>query len=171
VAKRWESGWMRLAAPALVSAALATCVSAHAHPTEVAITFDDVPAATLIKNQAYVDHINIDLLARLRKNHLSATGFVSEGKVDELNRAHQRRNLRRWLAAGMELGNHTYSHESPNTLGARAYIVDIARGERVTGKLLQRRHQRIRWFRHPYLETGSPLAVREQIDHWLAVLP
>jgi peptidoglycan/xylan/chitin deacetylase (PgdA/CDA1 family) len=162
-----ENGWVGLLAPAIALAAVATCVSAHARPAEVALTFDDVPGATLIENQAYVDRINIELLAQLRKNQLSATGFVSEGKLNELNRRHQIRNLRRWLAAGMELGNHTYSHESPNTLGARAYIADIARGGRVTGKLLQRRHRHLRWFRHPYLETGSPPAVREQIDHWL----
>ena len=165
---RWESCWVRLLAPAIAMAALATCVSAHARPAEVALTFDDVPGATLIEDQAYIDHINIELLARLRKNHLSATGFVNEGKLDELNRTHQIQNLRRWLVAGMHLGNHTYSHESPNTLGAGAYITDIARGARMTGELLKRRHQHIRWFRHPYLETGSPLAVREQIDHWLA---
>lgn len=39
----------------------------------------------------------------------------------------------------MNLGNHTFSHESPNTLGAKGYIQDIARGEpAVRGLLLQR---------------------------------
>lgn len=165
---RRKSFWMRFSAAPFAVAALGTSVSAYARSTEVALTFDDLPGATLIESQSYVDYINIELLARLRENHLRATGFVNEGKLDELNRTHQIRNLKRWLAAGMELGNHTYSHESPNTMGPRAYIADIERGARVTGKLLQRRHGRLRWFRHPYLETGSPLVVRQQIDQWLA---
>lgn len=56
----------------------------------------------------------------------------------------------------MELGNHTFSHESPEHTWTRAYIADIRRGAEVTSKLLARRHRRLRWFRHPYLETGSP---------------
>jgi peptidoglycan/xylan/chitin deacetylase (PgdA/CDA1 family) len=166
--QRTESGTMRRLALIMALAALVASSAAHARPAQVALSFDDVPGATLLESQAYVDYINVKLLARLRKNHLPATGFVNEGKLDELNRVHQIRNLRRWLAAGMELGNHTYSHESPNTLGPDAYIADIERGARVTGALLRRRHQSLQWFRHPYLETGSPRSVREQIDQWLA---
>ena len=69
------------------------------------------------------------ILRGLKRHHFPATGFVNEGKLDELNRDRQIANLKRWLDAGMVLGNHTFSHESPNTLGAAAYISDIARGE------------------------------------------
>jgi hypothetical protein len=68
----------------------------------------------------------------------------------------------------MDLGNHTFSHESPNALGAEAYIADIARGEPVTTSLLRSYGRRLRWFRHPYLETGFPLSVKREIDGWLA---
>ena len=91
-----------------------------------------------------------------------------EGKLDDLVRGRQIAVLKAWRKAGMGLGNHTFSHESPNSIGAQAYIADIARGEPVTRALLAGRHQKLRWFRHPYLETGSPAPVRQAIDGWLA---
>jgi peptidoglycan/xylan/chitin deacetylase (PgdA/CDA1 family) len=68
----------------------------------------------------------------------------------------------------MNLGNHTFSHESPDQLGGQAYIQDIARGEPVTRSLLERRDKQLAWFRHPYLETGFPEPVKREIDGWLA---
>jgi peptidoglycan/xylan/chitin deacetylase (PgdA/CDA1 family) len=68
----------------------------------------------------------------------------------------------------MGLGNHTFSHESPDVLGGKGYIEDIARGEPVVRGLLQRRGQTLGWFRHPYLETGFPEPVKKEIDDWLA---
>jgi hypothetical protein len=115
-----------------------------------------------------VEDVNRRLLAGLRHHHIPATGFVVEGKLDELNRPRQIAILRQWLRAGMDLGNHTYSHESPNELGAAAYISDIAIGERVTKALLAEQGRTERWFRAPNLETGSPLPARRQIEDWLA---
>ena len=142
--------------------------SARARESRIALTFDDLPALTILNDQPYVDYLNAMILRGLKRHHFPATGFVNEGKLDELNRDRQIANLKRWLDAGMVLGNHTFSHESPNTLGAAAYISDIARGEPVTNALLLSHHQRLSWFRHPYLETGFPMSVRRTIDGWLA---
>ena len=133
----------------------------------IALTFDDLPALTILKNQASVNYLNTKLLQGLKRHKITATGFVNESKIDELDRSQQIRILERWLKASMDLGNHTYSHESPNILGAAAYINDIARGEPVTRGLLAAKHRRIGWFRHPYLETGTPEAVKREIDDWL----
>lgn len=133
----------------------------------VALTFDDLPGLTILHDQPYVDHFNQVLLRKLRRNHLPAIGFVNEGKLDELVRERQVANLKRWVDAGMDLGNHTFSHDSPNDVGARAYVADIVRGEPVTRALLKEHGKDLRWFRHPYLETGSPAPVREEIDQWL----
>jgi len=134
----------------------------------VALTFDDLPGLSLLASQPYVDYINLMLLRGLKKHHVPATGFVNESKLDNGARDHQVANLRRWLDAGMDLGNHTFSHESPNDLGAQRYIADIAKGEPVTKGLLAQHHKTMRYFRHPYLETGSPGAVKDAIDGWLA---
>ena len=145
-----------------------TTATAGFAPGTVALTFDDVPGLSILPDQAYVDRLNADLLAGLRRHHMPATGFVVEGKLDDLVRERQLAVLKAWAAAGMGLGNHTFSHESPNTLGADGYIADIIKGEPVTRALLAARHQKLRWFRHPYLETGSPAPVRAKIDGWLA---
>lgn len=155
----------------LLTSGLAILLAANpamAGPAKIALTFDDLPALTIVDNQAYDNAINDALLKGLRRHHFTAIGFVNESKLDDGHRQQQVKNLEKWLNAGMDLGNHTYSHESPNTLGADGYIADIEHGGLVTGSLLAKRHRRMQWFRHPYLETGSPLAVKEKIDGWLA---
>jgi peptidoglycan/xylan/chitin deacetylase (PgdA/CDA1 family) len=141
---------------------------ASASGGKVALTFDDLPALTILPDQRYVDYLNATVLRKLRAHHFPATGFVNEGKLDELTRDRQIANLQRWLDAGMDLGNHTFSHESATKVGATAYIADIIRGEAVTKRLLADRGQHLVWFRHPYLETGYPPAARDEIDSWLA---
>ncbi len=158
----------RLAGLLACFALVALAPNAQARSGKIALTFDDLPALSIFADQPYVNYLNDTLLRALRRRHLPAIGFVNEGKLDEINRAQQIANLDKWLAAGMNLGNHTFSHESPNTLGAEGYIKDIAKGEPVTRSLLLKRGKPLTWFRHPYLETGFPEAVKRQIDDWLA---
>lgn len=153
---------------AALSLSLLNPAPAIAESGKIALTFDDLPALTILDDQRYVNYLNEALLRGLKKHHLPAIGFVNEGKLDEIDRARQIAVLDEWLKAGMDLGNHTFSHESPNELGASDYIADIVRGEPVTKRLLAKHHKRMRWFRHPYLETGFPEAEKQQIDAWLA---
>lgn len=141
---------------------------AQARKGEVALTFDDLPALTLFNNQPYVNYLTEMLLRGLRRHHLPAIGFVNEGKLADIDRTQQIGVLRDWVKAGMDLGNHTFSHGSPNTMDVDAYIADIARGEPVTRQLLARRHRTLRWFRYPYLETGATPQIKQRIDNWLA---
>ncbi|MDB5700584.1 MAG: polysaccharide deacetylase [Sphingomonadales bacterium] len=152
----------------LTALALFTSAPVQAKGDSVALTFDDLPTMTLLHAQSYANYTNAKLLRGLHRHHLPAIGFVNEGKLDDLERAAQIDILRQWLDAGMSLGNHTFSHESPNKLLADGYIRDIARGEQVTRPMLVARHRDLRWFRHPYLETGMPLETKLKIDNWLA---
>lgn len=158
----------RLIALAAALAIIGAGQPALARTGKIALTFDDAPALTIFDDQSYDNAINDALLKGLKRHRFTAIGFVNESKLDDGHRKQQVANLEKWLNAGMDLGNHTYSHESPNTLGADGYIADIQRGGLVTGSLLAKRHRRMHWFRHPYLETGSPLAVKQKIDGWLA---
>lgn len=152
----------------LGSAALAAEPAAPPPPASVALTFDDLPSITLKNDQDYVDGTNRKLLKSLRRHHMSAIGFVNEGKLDEIVRARQIKVLQAWLRAGHNLGNHTFSHSTPNEIGERGYIEDIARGEHVIRPMMAKAGRKLQWFRHPYLETGSPQPVKDAIDHWLA---
>lgn len=147
---------------------IATAPQACAATGQVALTFDDLPALSIFADQPYVNYLNDMLLRGLRRHRLPAIGFVNESKLDEINRAQQIANLEKWLDAGMNLGNHTFSHESPDMLTAKGYIQDIAKGEPVTRDLLKQRAKPLNWFRHPYLETGAPEAVKREINDWLA---
>jgi peptidoglycan/xylan/chitin deacetylase (PgdA/CDA1 family) len=162
--KRPRQRW--LWAPVLASLILGA-PGARAATGEVALTFDDLPALTLFADQSYVNYLNATLLRGLRRHRLPAIGFVNENKLDEIDRTQQIAVLKAWLDAGMNLGNHTYSHETPDKLGAAGYIADIARGEPVTRRLLKQHGKSLDWFRHPYLETGVPAAVKREIDNWL----
>lgn len=160
-------------APALV---LGLCGNGPAAPATatpppaatVALTFDDLPAITLKADQDYVDGTNRKLLKALRRHHVPAIGFVNEGKLDEIVRERQIKVLQAWLRAGFDLGNHTYSHSTPNDIGGHGYIEDIARGEHVIRPMMVHAGRKLQWFRHPYLETGTPAAVKAEINAWLA---
>ncbi|HWU03017.1 MAG TPA: polysaccharide deacetylase family protein, partial [Novosphingobium sp.] len=155
------------AAPSQGLAAPARPQASDNHAGEIALTFDDLPAISLVRRQSYVEDLNRRLLAGLRRHRIPATGFVNEGKLDEMNRRRQTAVLRQWLAAGMELGNHTYSHENPSDLGADGYIADIAQGEKVTRPMMAAAGRQLHWFRPPNLELGHPEPVRRQIADWL----
>lgn len=156
-----------VAAPALAQTSAAPA-AATPPPATIALTFDDLPGIVLRNDQDYVDATNKKLLAGLKRHHIPAIGFVNEGKLDEIIRDRQIAVLRRWLEAGHDLGNHTYSHSSPNSIGGKGYIADIARGEKVIRPMMKGAHRQLQWFRHPYLETGSPEAVKAEINAWLA---
>ena len=150
-----------------VSCAASLTVGARAEP--VALTFDDLPSLSLPLPTAYARTTTERLLRGLRRHHLPAIGFVNEGKLEGSDRPERVKLLRRWLEAGMDLGNHTYSHESLNKTPLDAYIADVLRGEAVTRRLLAERGRRPIWFRHPYLETGLTLEVRQAFENWLAM--
>ena len=73
-----------------------------------------------------------------------------------------------WLDAGLELGNHTYSHRDLNTVPLDQFQADVLRGETVTRGLLKGRAQRLRYFRHPFLHMGSDLKVRRAFEVFLS---
>ncbi len=133
----------------------------------VALTFDDLPTLSLTDQAPYAAQTTRALLAGLRRRHLPATGFVTEGKLAGPDRVRKIALLAEWLDAGMDLGDHGYSHESLNKTPVDAYIADVSLGERVTRALLAWRGRKPRWFRHPYLETGTTLQSRTTFETWL----
>lgn len=160
---------MRRWALAMLGAVMAVALAPAAVEAQdqVALTFDDLPSLTLLKSQAYVDYNNTMILRGLKHHHMPAIGFVNEGKLDDADRARQIADLKMWLDAGQDLGNHTYDHVSPNDIPAKAYIADIARGERVTRPMMAKYHKTETWFRYPYLETGKTLQEKTAIQDWL----
>ena len=72
-----------------------------------------------------------------------------------------------WLDYGFELGNHTYGHASLNQVGLQAWEEEVIRGETVTSLLLAQHKMKMRYFRHPYLDTGRDLHTRREAEAFL----
>jgi len=136
----------------------------------VAITFDDLPVASTAQDDATWSEITRKLLRTMTTNHVPIVGFVNEGKLYSADQLNQFRVdlLRKWLDAGLELGNHTFSHRSLNTTPLNEFEQDFLRGEPVTRDLLKARGMKLRYFRHPFLQTGRTLEKRQQFEAFLA---
>ena len=148
---------------------LALALSLAASPAAaegVAITFDDLPTMALSPTTDYASVTTRELLAGLKRNHIPATGFVNEVKLEARDKADRIGLLRQWLDAGMDLGNHTYDHPHFST-DVAAEIADIEKGEVETRKLLAARGRTPHWFRHPYLETGATAEAQRGLETWL----
>jgi len=136
---------------------------------QVAVTIDDLPAAMADRmSAADITAMTTKLLTTLRDQKIPVVGFVNEkklykpGEVDERIKA-----LQMWLDYGFELGNHTFSHASLNQVGLKAWEDDVIQGETVTRMLLAQHKMKLRYFRHPYLDTGRDLLTRRQAEEFL----
>jgi peptidoglycan/xylan/chitin deacetylase (PgdA/CDA1 family) len=134
----------------------------------VALTFDDLPTMALTGDAAYARETTKALLAGLRRHGAPATGFVIGERLEGGGGAEHTQLVKAWRDAGMGLGNHTYSHASLNKTPVADYIADVEHADRILRPLLVARGRRLRWFRHPFLETGETLEARKTFESWLA---
>ncbi|HEX8361965.1 MAG TPA: polysaccharide deacetylase family protein [Longimicrobium sp.] len=133
----------------------------------VAVTFDDLPWGRMrAYSDAQVAELTGQLVGQITSAGMPALGFVNEEKLE--GGTGREALLRRWVDAGLELGNHTYSHPSFWTTPRERYQAEVLDGERVTRRLMATRGTRPRFFRHPYLNTGPDLATKEAFERFLA---
>ena len=136
---------------------------------QVAITIDDLPAGMSDRLPATaITEMTAKLLGTLRDQKIPAVGFVNEKKLYKFGEVDERiKALQMWLDYGFDLGNHTYSHSSLNQVGLKAWEDDVIQGESVTKLMLAQRNKKLRYFRHPYLDTGRDLQTRRQAEAFL----
>ena len=138
---------------------------------EVAVTFDDLPGVAMLQGQrcnrkAY-EEINAKLLRTITSHKIPALGLVVGGRLcgretDVLP------ILEMWLNAGLELGNHSFSHFDLNTTPLDRYQADVIRGETLVKRLLQQRGKRLKYFRHPFLHAGKDAKTKTAFEKFLA---
>ena len=135
----------------------------------VAVTIDDLPAVTTQRTLEARRDITKRLLEHIRKAKVPAIGFVNENKLyrNEKRAEEEIALLKMWLDAGLELGNHTYSHRSLNQIPIADYKADLLKGETITKELLKAKGRAIRFFRHPYLQTGRSMEIKADLDAFL----
>jgi peptidoglycan/xylan/chitin deacetylase (PgdA/CDA1 family) len=153
-----------------LSAPRASGQAARQTDRQVAITIDDLPAGMANRLPAAdITAMTTKLLTTLRDQHIPAVGFVNErklyvpGEVDERIRV-----LQMWLDYGFELGNHTFNHASLNHVDLKTWEDQVIQGESVTRILLAQHKMKLRYFRHPYLDTGRDLQTRREAEAFLA---
>ncbi|MBZ5681190.1 MAG: polysaccharide deacetylase family protein [Acidobacteriia bacterium] len=151
---------------------LATSSSAQATKQpdrQVAVTIDDLPAGMSDRLPAAdITAMTAKLLGTLRDQKIPAVGFVNERKLYKLGEVDERiKALQMWLDYGFDLGNHTFSHPSLNQVGLKAWEDDVIQGESVIKLLLAQRNKKLRYFRHPFLDTGRDLQTRRQAEAFL----
>jgi peptidoglycan-N-acetylglucosamine deacetylase len=136
---------------------------------QVAITIDDLPAGSANQlSAAAITEMTSKLLGTLRDQKIPVVGFVNEKKLYKFGEVDERiKALRMWLDYGFDLGNHTFSHASLNQVGLPAWEDDVVQGENVIRLLLTERNKKLRYFRHPYLDTGRDLQTRRQAEAFL----
>jgi len=136
----------------------------------IVVTIDDLPfVAANVLPPDEVQAQTEKLLSHLRERRVPAIGFVNEGKLFEGEKEDPARValLELWLDASMELGNHTYSHLDRHSTPLEEFQEDVLRGEVVTRRLMAARGGAPRFFRHPFLHTGTDRETKEALETFL----
>jgi peptidoglycan/xylan/chitin deacetylase (PgdA/CDA1 family) len=136
---------------------------------EIAVTFDDLPAVSTQRDIGTWKEITTKLLKTISSNRIPAIGFVNENKLISDGQRDEARTalLRMWINAGLELGNHTYSHHSLNNTPLDEFESDTIRGEETVSRLLTEKGKKLRYFRHPFLHTGRSIETKKAFESFL----
>ncbi len=136
---------------------------------QVAVTIDDLPGGMADKLPAsQLTAMTTKLLGTLHDQKIPVVGFVNERKLYKPGEVDERiKLLEMWLDDGFELGNHTFSHASLNQIELKDWEGEVVQGESVIRILLTQHKMRLRYFRHPYLDTGRDLLTRRKAEEFL----
>ncbi len=136
---------------------------------EVAVTIDDLPQNGREFGLGRMKKMTEKLTRSVASHKVPAVGFVNEAQLFYApGEAGERiKLLDMWLAAGLELGNHTYAHRAFREITLAEYQEGVVRGETVTKILAARHNLPYRYFRHPYLDTGPNLESRDAFDRFV----
>ena len=150
------------------SALLGTVGAGGGPQRPILISVDDLPVAAgdLHTDPAERARITGDLLAALARHHVPAVGLVIWGNVaTDADRA----VLRRWRAAGHELGNHSAHHPDLTKTAADAYIADVEAGHAGLADFLAKEggSSSVRFFRYPFLDEGDTAAKLDAVRSYL----
>lgn len=142
--------------------------TAPAPTRAVAITIDDLVVGGRDLDGPRLEIMTTRILEHITAGQVPVVAFVNADKLrDGAVKQARLALLRRWTAAGVELGNHTFSHPSLQDTPLADYQADVLRGEPEIRDLDAEHGWALRYFRHPYLRTGPTMAVREAFERFL----
>ena len=122
----------------------------------IAVTIDDGPVTPPGSDLETFLRIGNALRETFVAEKVPASMFVNErGLHVDGQRDERVEMVTRWLDAGLDLGNHTFSHWNLGEVPLQRYLDDIIKGEVVSRSLLDARKRPLTWFRYPFLATGQ----------------
>jgi peptidoglycan/xylan/chitin deacetylase (PgdA/CDA1 family) len=136
---------------------------------EIAVTFDDLPLNGPQFEVTRLRTMTDKLLAGINRHQIPVVGFVNESLLYVPGETDARiAILKAWSEAGVELGNHTFSHVSFRDVALAEYQDDVIRGETLTRMLMKQQGRKVRYFRHPYLHLGATRELEKSFETFLA---
>jgi peptidoglycan/xylan/chitin deacetylase (PgdA/CDA1 family) len=139
---------------------------------EICITLDDLPTVSYdFKEIEFQQEIINKLIATFEIYKIPAIGFVNESKLYQNGQIDQKQVdlLKTWLAAGYELGNHTFAHKSYHRVSYDEFTRDIIDGEKICKELVKGFNQEYEYFRHPFLHVGLSKEKHDSLRMFLAL--
>ena len=127
--------------------------------SQIALTFDDLPAHGPLPNGGDRLVIARTILAALAAHHAPAFGFMNSsfGAGDP----NSPRVLAEWRSAGLPIGNHTAGHINLDTVGSTAFLADARRNEPPLAAVAGSSDWH--WFRYPFLAEGQHPRARDTV--------
>ncbi len=126
------------------------------HHPEIAFTFDDLPAHSMLPPGVSRIDVGRSIAATLQAAGIPARGFVNGGQIDRAPAVAPVLDI--WVAAGLPLGNHGWNHANVNTLSLADNEAEISRNEALLARTDP--HGDWHWFRFPFLAEGDDPAMR-----------
>jgi len=132
----------------------------------IALTIDDLPLNGPAIEITKLRKMTEKLLNIIKTNRIPLVGFVNESLLYAPNEADERIEiLKMWSDAGVELGNHTFSHMGFKDASLADYEDDFVRGESVIKLLVK--PKKIRYFRHPFLQMGATRETEDAFEKFI----
>ncbi len=153
----------------LFCVAAASCftlaLSAGAQAPQIAVTWDDLPThGPLPPGETRVD-IGRRIIQAMSDAHLPPVyGFVNGAGLEREPASAPM--LKEWRDAGLELGNHTWSHMNLNAASVADWEADLLKNEPVLEKYATGGDWH--WLRYPFLAEGNTPETRNEARKFLA---
>jgi peptidoglycan/xylan/chitin deacetylase (PgdA/CDA1 family) len=123
---------------------------------KVVVTIDDGPATGSARDLDSFLRISHALRDSFAAEKVPAIMFVNERQLNVDGQRDARVDvLHKWLDAGLDVGNHTYSHPNLGNTTPVRFMDDIIKGEVISRALIEARGKKLVWFRYPFLATGT----------------
>lgn len=147
---------------------LIALINLPAQERQIAVTIDDLPLNGPQFEAPRLRSMTDKFLAGIKKYQIPAVGFVNESLLYRQGEVDARiAILKSWSDAGVELGNHTFSHLGFHGASVADYEDDFVRGDAATKMLIKRKGGKLRYFRHPFLQMGATLETEKSFENFI----